>query len=241
MMSTTSKSPRKVLLVAYAIGKQSLPQYSHRFSPKTFTLPQLFACLVLKSFLKTDYRGVVEFLADCESFQRVLDLKRVPHFTTLQKACKKLLRLPVVEQLLLKTLRFESPRRRRVKLAAIDSTGFESHYCSRYFVKRRSRVPNLWQTTTYKRFPKLGVVCDVSNHLILAIHLTRGPTPDVAQYKEPMNKAWRVAKIDTVVGDAGYDSESNHQYCRDVLNIRTLIPPLHGRPTLKPARGAIEG
>ena len=55
--------------MAYEIGKQSLPQYSHRFSPKTFTLPQLFACLVLKSFLKTDYRGVVEFLADWENIK----------------------------------------------------------------------------------------------------------------------------------------------------------------------------
>ena len=74
----------------------------------------MFAYLVLKSFLKTHYRGVVEFLADCESFQQVLNLKRVPHFTTLQKACKKLLSLPVVEQLLLKTLRLEAVKGVRV-------------------------------------------------------------------------------------------------------------------------------
>ena len=85
-MSTTSKSPRKVLLAAYKVGQRSLPQFSHRFSPKTFTLSQLFACLVLKSFLKSDYRGVVEFLADCPELCRTIELKKVPHFTTLQKA-----------------------------------------------------------------------------------------------------------------------------------------------------------
>ncbi|MBC8289139.1 MAG: transposase [Planctomycetes bacterium] len=87
-------------------------------------------------------------------------------------------------------------RQKRVALAAIDSTGLESRHCSQYFVRRRSRVPNLWQTTTYRRFPKLGVVCD-----------------------------------------AGYDSESNHQYCRDDLGVRTVIPAKHGRPGSRPASG----
>ena len=189
-MSTTSKSPRKVLLAADEAGQRSLPRYSHRFSPKTFTLPQLFACLVLKSFLKSDYRGVVEFLADCPELRSTIELKKVPHFTTLQKACQRL--NPVAEggtgcwpARCVCTRR----RRRRVKLAAIDSTGFESHHCSRYFVKRRSRVEKLWQTTTYTRFPKLGIVCDARTHMILAIHLAHGPTPDVAQLKGPVAKA----------------------------------------------------
>lgn len=46
-MSTTSKSPQKVLEVAYLVGTCSLNDYSHQFSPKKFTQPQLFACLVL--------------------------------------------------------------------------------------------------------------------------------------------------------------------------------------------------
>ena len=49
-MSTTSKSPRKVLLVAYAVGKEALPEYAHRYSPHTYTQPQLFACLALQQF-----------------------------------------------------------------------------------------------------------------------------------------------------------------------------------------------
>jgi len=36
-----------VLLTAYETGKEALPDYAHRFSPHTFTRPQLFACLVL--------------------------------------------------------------------------------------------------------------------------------------------------------------------------------------------------
>lgn len=236
-MSTTSKSPRRVLLAAHEIGQRSLPQYSHRSSPRKFTLPQLFACLVLKSFLKVDYRGIVQVLTDCPDLRETIELRETPHFTTLQKAARRLLQMPIVAKLLAQSLRVHSPRRQRIKLAAIDSTGFESRYCSRYFVKRRSRVENLWQTTTYTRFPKLGLVCDVATHLVLAVHLARGPTPDVDQLKVPVGKARNVAPIGMLVADAGYDSESNHRYCREVLGIRTLIPPRHGRPTTKPAQG----
>ena len=73
-MSTTSKSPRKVALVALGIGKEALPAYCHRFSPKVFTQPHLFACLVLKEFFKTDYRGIMGILG--ESWGQPLNYKR---------------------------------------------------------------------------------------------------------------------------------------------------------------------
>ncbi len=91
-MSTTSKSPRRVLETAYATAQRTLPAYSHRFSPKKFTQHQLFACLVLKEFLKTDYRGLVNFLADCDTLRAVIELEHVPHFTTMQKAADRLLK-----------------------------------------------------------------------------------------------------------------------------------------------------
>ena len=91
-MSTTSKSPRRVLMTAHAMAQRALPAYSHRFSPKKFTQHQLFACLVLKEFLKTDYRGLVEFLADCDSLRAAIELEHVPHFTTVQKAADRLLK-----------------------------------------------------------------------------------------------------------------------------------------------------
>jgi hypothetical protein len=48
-MSRTSKSPRKVLVTAWHVAKQSLPAFSHRCSPKKFTQHQLFACLAAES------------------------------------------------------------------------------------------------------------------------------------------------------------------------------------------------
>jgi hypothetical protein len=71
-----------VILAALATAKWSLPAYSHRYSPKKFTQPQRFACLVLKDFLKTDYRGIVAHLADCPLLVEALGLKAVPHYAT---------------------------------------------------------------------------------------------------------------------------------------------------------------
>src|SRR5258708_36383921 len=122
-MSTLSKSPVYVAREALTIGCKALRPYAHKFSPKLYTQPQLFACLVLKTFFKTDYRGVCVYLQDLTDLRRALDLRGVPHFTTLQKASVRLLRVRRVRQLLRVTIRRRLPRRRPVRRAAFDSTG----------------------------------------------------------------------------------------------------------------------
>lgn len=101
-----SKSPVKTMKQAYEVAKRVLPDYSHRFSPKKFTQSQLFACLVLKVFLRTDYRGVVEILRDAASFREVIGLKGIPHFTTLQKSECRLLRCAQLKKMLEETIFF---------------------------------------------------------------------------------------------------------------------------------------
>src|SRR5512135_3469809 len=88
---TTSKSPRRVLQVAYEAACRALPPHRHKFSPKKFTQPQLLACLVLKEFARLDYRGLAAHLADHPDLCRQIGLKAVPHYTTFQKAAQRLL------------------------------------------------------------------------------------------------------------------------------------------------------
>jgi len=87
-----SESPRALAQAALATAKQVLPAYSCRNSPHTYTQPQLFAILILRTFFRTDYRGICEILADWSDLREVLRLPRVPHFTTLQKAEARLLK-----------------------------------------------------------------------------------------------------------------------------------------------------
>ena len=228
-MSRTSKSPRKVLLAAWDVGRRSLAAYSHRFSPKKFTQPQLFACLVLKEFFQTDYRGIANILADCPDLRQAIDLQHVPHFTTLQKSAKRLLSIPQVRSLLTTTVNVAIEQRRipcKIALAAADSTGLESRRCSQYFA-RRSRVKvgridnrSRWQ----RRFPKLALLCDTRTHFILAAHYEQGPRSDVTNLEPLVHEAlWRV-RLGTVLADAGYDAEWLHRFCRLDCGVKTLIP-----------------
>ena len=190
---TTSKSPRKVATEALAVGEKVFPRYAHRYAPKVYTQPQLFTCLVLKSFFKTDYRGISAILADDPGLRQLIGLEETPHWTTLQKAAKRLLRVPLARRLLDASVARFMGRRRNVAVAAIDSSGFDAGHASRYYVRRRAKgqpkQEKPRQTTRYKRFAKLGVAVDCATHLILAAEAGRGPRPDVDRFVPLLEQA----------------------------------------------------
>jgi hypothetical protein len=120
---STTKSPRRVLIFAHVIARWALPLYAHKYSPKTFTQPQLFACLVLKEFLRLDYRKLAALLRDCPNLCAAIQLKKVPHYTTFQKAAVRLLVARQARQTLHWTLHVGIALRRlrrRVVLGALD-------------------------------------------------------------------------------------------------------------------------
>lgn len=239
----TTKSPRRVLIFAYVAGKFALPAYSHRYSPKTFTQPQLFACLVLKEFLRLDYRKLAALLADTPDLCNTIELDKVPHFTTFQKAAHRLLVATPARRLLDWTIHVGVALRRikrRVVLAALDGTGFESHHASSYYVRRREtggKHRGKYHSLTYRRFPKAGILCDCTSHMILAVVPGHGPKPDSLHYREALDEARRRVRLVTLAADAGYDSEGSHEYARYECGIRSLIPALIGRRTNKPPSG----
>ena len=87
-----TKSPRAVAREALRLAREALPAYSSKYSRKDFTQHQLFAILALKTFLKTDYRGVVAFLDDFAELRGDLGLAKVPHYSTLCYAEQRLLK-----------------------------------------------------------------------------------------------------------------------------------------------------
>ena len=240
-MSTASKSPWKVAAVALAVGDRTLPRYGHRFSRHDFELSQLFACLALRKFFRTDYRGIVAILADWPQMRERLRLHKTPHFTTLQKAAERLLTDPLIRKLLTQTVAaFHSHgpvtdeanmEAYVVEIAAADSTGLILDHASRYFIQRRSRAPNLWQTTTYRRFGKLAIVVDCDVHLILSIYCGTGPRPDVDELKPLLENMCTNAVPELLVADGGYDSQHNHRLLREKYGIESLIPAVAGRPS----------
>src|SRR5262249_22838716 len=86
-----TKSPLAWARTALAVAAQVLPAYSSKYSTHDFTQHQLFALLVLREFLKTDYRGLEALLRDWSDLRPVLALEKVPDHSTLQKAARRLL------------------------------------------------------------------------------------------------------------------------------------------------------
>jgi len=241
-MSLTSKSPRTVALTALAVGRQVYADYSHRYSPKVFTQPQLFACLVLMGYLRTDYRGIEAHLRDLPAYAQWLGLSRIPDHSTLHKAAQRLFGAHLTTRLLAASVQLMLGRRRIIPLAAADSSGLESGHRSPYFVQRRARGQKkarnpLYQTTTYTRFPKLSILIDCQSHLVLSLLSGRGPAPDTHLLPGLLGGMPRGLRLVKLLLDAGFDSEDNHRYLRCEHGIRSIIPASIGRRSDKPPAG----
>ena len=87
-----TKSPRAVATEALRLAKDALPAYTSARSRKDFTSHQLFAVLALKTFFKTDYRGIAQLLTDLGDLRNDLGLTKVPHYSTLCYAAGRLLK-----------------------------------------------------------------------------------------------------------------------------------------------------
>ena len=235
-MTRTSKSPKAVARVAYVIAQRSVPAYSNRKSPHKFTQPQLITILVLKEFFRTDYRGITDILTDAADLRDAFDLTVVPHYTTIQKAAHRLTKKDTLDRLtkrILSTAQRAGSLKSRVALAAVDSTGFESHHTSAYFIRRRAKGMLEQSTTQYTRFPKIGILADCASYFALAGIPSYGPRPDVIHWKDAIREAEKRATIATLVADAGYDGEPSHRFAREEHGIRSIIPNRVGRPTTK--------
>ena len=67
------------------IKSSHLPLHSSKFSKRKYTQHQLLTLIILKEEIGMDYRDFAELMEILTPIQEELELKNVPHFTTLQK------------------------------------------------------------------------------------------------------------------------------------------------------------
>ena len=233
--------------VAYHLASQSLPEYSCKFSRKDFTLPQLFACLVVKEHMKRSYRGVEALLRDSDHWLADIGLDHVADHNTLCRAAAYLLDKFRVGRLLDKVTEWSALARilgLSTHPLAIDSTTYESHHVSRHYERRchqtRKRMRekdakkgrSITRSDTVKALPKLGISTATRCHLILSAWTGTGAGGDPPHFERVLFDAWRRVphRSFTAVADAGYDGEEYHQLARCDMGIRSIIPPDTGRP-----------
>ena len=78
---------------------------------------------------------------------------------------------------------------------------------------------------------------DARTHLVPSFAAGAGPGSDHPHFDDCLYHARRRASVKKVAADAGYDSEADHRLARPDPGVRTVIPPLTGRPTAKPRPG----
>lgn len=221
----TSQSPCAIALVAYDAGKKSLPLWSHEKSPKKFTQPQLFACLVMKSFFNTDYRGIVSIIKEHILMRKILELEHaVPHYTTLHKASAHLLKSKAFKKLMKSVMKmYVKQLKAKRPIALFDSTGFDTEHASSYFKWRKDSGSKDKPPRWYKKYPKLSISTIPKSMFIIGGFVSMGPSTDMPYFERLLKHTLYSFHPKTIIADAGYDKELNHVIASG-QNIKTIIP-----------------
>lgn len=137
----TSKSPRKVLKLAYALGCETLPKYFSPFSRHGFTKPQLFALLVLREHQKKSFRGLEALLIDSPQWLADIGLAKAPDHNTLARAFNEFVDPDLASSMLDFMAKLAASRKflrgDGLKPLTLDSSMFESRHVSRHFERRQ--------------------------------------------------------------------------------------------------------
>jgi Transposase DDE domain/Transposase domain (DUF772) len=250
-----------ILRVAYSVACKVWPPHTHRFSRHDFTLPQLFACLVVREMLGLSYRKAEALLRDSPDWLAEIGLSQAPDHNSLWRALGVLItRYRVNRMFDLLGERFDQAGELQLsrKPLTIDSTCYERHHRSRHYERvcrkramsegqkygKSSQIPretpeqvNRRRSRAVRQMPKLALAVASGCHAILAAKVHIGNGSDMPDFQPLLRSAARRANVRTVVADAGYDSERNHRIARQQMSVRSIIPPKIGRPSDKPPTG----
>jgi len=161
-------------------------------------------------YLRTDYRGVIETLDLMPEVRQAIGLNQLPHFTTIHKFLQRFNRY-----------RFDRLLDQTVDLfkagpcmLAIDGTGYSSTYSSEYYKVRIKQR---------RTFVLSIATVDTGNKFIVSQHSRKGMGENT-WFKPLVSRAARLVDITHVLGDKAYDCEVNHEFVRQTIGARCIVP-----------------
>jgi len=200
------------------MGQRYLAAYGAARSRHDFTQRQLMSCLVLRAYLKTTYRGLVDVLAASASLRRCLGLgEKLPHYTTLQKFSARSQVLAIAQKLVAAIGKAAEPKQAQSRSAVMDSTGLSTSSASQYFSSRKG--------TQLRSWVKISVMVWCGSLLPLALVVDQGPSNDRVQVPDLLGQAQALVQPARLYADAGYDAEWIHQQCRQQWGVESVIKP----------------
>lgn len=175
----TSKSPRKVLKLAFELGVEVLPTYFSPFSRRDApTKPQLFACLVLRGHQRKSFRGIEALLADSPTWLADIGLKRAPDHNTLSRAFNEFVGPGLADSVLDLMAKLAASRKLLrgdgLKPLTLDSSMFESRHVSRHFERRQRDTARQRHKGGRRRRRKKGAAGRAGRAGRAAVRGTRG-------------------------------------------------------------------
>jgi len=216
----------RIARLALRLGRRHMADYAHPKSPKKYTQPQLFACLILKAHLGCTYRKIEELLHLMPPVREAIGLRTVPRFTTLQRFADQPGVLALVDGVLESAGRAVAAA--RPQDAAIDGTGMETSSASAHFISRAGR-----QRT---RYVKLTMVVLCASVMPCALVVDWGPSHDMRQAWAARAKARTACTPTALWGDGAYDSERWHR-----ANWERWGVPSYAPVTVRSADGSVGG
>jgi len=208
----------QVAEMAMVLGGRHLADYGATRSRHDFTQRQLMGCLILRAYLKTTYRGVLELLAVSPQLRRRLGLEeKLPHFTTLQKFSARSSVVEIAKKMVASIGAAAARAQGGPQAAAMDSTGLATTVAGEYFRSRTGKRCSQWVKVS-------AVVC-CGSLLPLGLELSLGPSNDRVQVAGLLDQAEAVSRPGRLYADAGYDAEKIHRRCRDQWGVESVIKP----------------
>jgi len=176
--------------------------------------------LLYKVWVNVSYRDVIEVISSNPAFVALLSLSEIPHFTTIQKFCKRI-SMKLVESVSNKVVKSFLGLLGNITL--IDSTGFSVNYHSFYYDKRL----NDFGKRVRKKYVKVTIIVDEKSQIVVAFDVHFGEIHDSKEFKKTLENmdSEVIGKFKIIVGDKGYDLEENH-----------VIAKKHGLLAIIPAR-----
>jgi transposase len=218
--SNKTSEIEKVAELAMRLSQPHLADYGATRSRHDFTQRQLMSCLILRAYLQTTYRGVLEILAGHAGLRQRLGLEeKLPHYTTLQKFSARSQVLAIVQAIIARVGQAALRQHGSEQPAAMDSTGVSTSSASAYYESRRGKPG--------RKYVKLSAIVLCGSLFPLAVVLDRGPSNDLAQVPQLLQQAQAVGQPRQLLADAGYDAEWIHAHCRERWGVESLIKPAH--------------
>jgi len=171
----------------------------HFHSKKMYGNIKLTFLVCYKEKLNVSYRRFVEICNE-NNIQRMLCLKSIPHFTTLQKFVQRTQK--TIFEILVKACRKLLDLKDIV--ASLDGTGFSNTNPSHYYCDRIDGK-------TVRNYTKTMFLADNKSKLVLNIRTFSDCSHETKFFKEMVSEVADCLK--TILADKAYDALSNRTYC----------------------------